>query len=186
MATYKSEYTGSQIDAGIQAAYQALQKSGGTMQGALVLAGNPANDNEAATKKYVDDAVDNIALTPGADGQDGISVTHSWDGTDLRGEQGEPGKPGEPGTAGSDGVSPIITVTAISGGHRITITDVNGTQTFDVMDGEDGSGGSGESGGTGADGKDGYSPIRGIDYWTEEDIATIKAYVDEAILNGSW
>lgn len=31
-----------------------------------------------------------------------------------------------------------------------------------------------------------YSPVRGTDYWTEEDIATIKAYVDDAILNGSW
>lgn len=35
-------------------------------------------------------------------------------------------------------------------------------------------------------GKDGYTPVRGTDYWTEEDIATIKGYVDEAILNGAW
>jgi hypothetical protein len=35
-------------------------------------------------------------------------------------------------------------------------------------------------------GKDGYTPVRGTDYWTEEDIAEIKAYVDEAILNGAW
>lgn len=33
---------------------------------------------------------------------------------------------------------------------------------------------------------DGYSPVRGKDYWTEEDIAEIKSYVDEAILNGEW
>ena len=32
----------------------------------------------------------------------------------------------------------------------------------------------------------GYSPIRGTDYWTDEDIASIKAYVDEAILGGEW
>lgn len=31
-----------------------------------------------------------------------------------------------------------------------------------------------------------YTPQRGVDYWTAEDIATIKAYVDDAILNGSW
>ena len=35
---------------------------------------------------------------------------------------------------GSDGVSPVITVTDTTGGHRVTITDVNGTQYFDVKD----------------------------------------------------
>ena len=38
----------------------------------------------------------------------------------------------------------------------------------------------------GKDGKDGYTPLRGIDYWTADDIAEIKNYVDEAILGGSW
>jgi hypothetical protein len=33
---------------------------------------------------------------------------------------------------------------------------------------------------------DGYSPVRGTDYWTEEDKAEIKSYVDEAILGGAW
>ena len=32
----------------------------------------------------------------------------------------------------------------------------------------------------------GYVPVRGKDYWTEEDIAEIKSYVDEAILGGAW
>lgn len=45
-----------------------------------------------------------------------------------------------------NGVSPTVSVTEIDGGHRVTITDVNGTQSFDVMDGEDGSGGGGVSG----------------------------------------
>lgn len=43
------------------------------------------------------------------------------------------GKPGE------DGVSPIVSITEISGGHRVTITDENGTKTFDVMNGKDAS-----------------------------------------------
>ena len=30
------------------------------------------------------------------------------------------------------------------------------------------------------------TPVRGEDYWTEEDIAEIKSYVDEAILGGEW
>lgn len=35
-------------------------------------------------------------------------------------------------------------------------------------------------------GKDGYTPVRGTDYWTETDIAEIKSYVDNAIINGEW
>lgn len=47
----------------------------------------------------------------------------------------------------NDGVSPTLSVTSIEGGNRINITDVNGTKSFDVMDGQDG-----------VDGKNGVSP----------------------------
>lgn len=40
-----------------------------------------------------------------------------------------------------DGYSPVITVTVIAGGHRVSITDAKGTKTFDVLNGKDGSGG---------------------------------------------
>ena len=30
------------------------------------------------------------------------------------------------------------------------------------------------------------APVRGVDYWTEEDKNEIKSYVEEAILNGAW
>ena len=43
---------------------------------------------------------------------------------------------------GENGVSPTVTVTAITGGHRVTITDADGDHTFDVMDGQVGPGGS--------------------------------------------
>ena len=32
----------------------------------------------------------------------------------------------------------------------------------------------------------GYSPVRGVDYWTEADKAEIHGYVEEAILGGAW
>lgn len=35
-------------------------------------------------------------------------------------------------------------------------------------------------------GEKGDSPVKGIDYWTDSDIAEIKAYVDNAILGGTW
>ena len=57
---------------------------------------------------------------------------------------GAPGKDGEDGKDGNDGFSPIVEITAITGGHRLYITDVNGTRYVDIMDG--------------ADGADGFSP----------------------------
>ena len=56
---------------------------------------------------------------------------------------------GADGAPGQDGVSPEVTITSITGGHRVTITDADHPfgQTFDVMDGEQGSPGDpGDSG----------------------------------------
>lgn len=44
----------------------------------------------------------------------------------------------------------------------------------------------GDTGAAGPAGADGYIPVRGVDYWTDDDKAEIKAYVDEAILGGAW
>lgn len=41
------------------------------------------------------------------------------------------------GADGDDGYSPTVSVTEITGGHEVSITDAQGTQTFDVMDGDD-------------------------------------------------
>ena len=49
------------------------------------------------------------------------------------------------GVSGSDGLSPVVTVTDIEGGHKVIITDKNGTKEFDVLDGIGGSGGSGSA-----------------------------------------
>ena len=38
-------------------------------------------------------------------------------------------------------------------------------------------------------GKDGYTPVKGTDYWTADDIAEIQSYIDNQIggaLNGSY
>ena len=74
--------------------------------------------------------------TNGADGYTPVKGVDYFDGSD-----------GTNGTNGTDGVSPTLSVAEITGGHRVTITDVNGTQTFDVMDGQDG-----RDGQNGADG----------------------------------
>lgn len=67
------------------------------------------------------------------------------------------------GGGSGDGISPTVEVTGIEGGYRITITDVNGVESFEVMDG--------------------VTPVRGTDYWTEEDLNIIQAYIDDAIAN---
>lgn len=47
-------------------------------------------------------------------------------------------------------------------------------------------GDTGEQGPKGDTGATGYTPVRGVDYWTDADIAQIKSYVDDAILGGAW
>lgn len=96
------------------------------------------------------------AGTNGVDGKDGKTPyiqNGYWyiDGvnTNVKAQ----GVDGKDGTNGADGVSPVVTVTSITGGNRITITDKNGTKTVDVMDGADGN--NGKDGINGTDGKDG-------------------------------
>lgn len=89
------------------------------------------------------------------------------------------------GDKGDTGTTPklsIGTVTTLSAGSNATAS-ITGTTTNPVLNlgipkGADGSGGSGGTGG--------YTPVRGTDYWTPEDIAEIKSYVDDAILGGAW
>lgn len=45
------------------------------------------------------------------------------------------------GSNGTNGVSPTITPSTITGGHRLTIVDAGGTDTVDVMDGTNGTNG---------------------------------------------
>lgn len=86
---------------------------------------------------------------------------------------------------GRDGVSPTIAVEEITGGHRVTITDAQGTRSFDVLDGTNGDDGRGIASAVmnadytltltytdgisyttpslrGAPGQDGYSPVASV------------------------
>lgn len=47
-------------------------------------------------------------------------------------------------------------------------------------------GDTGAQGPKGDTGAAGYTPVRGVDFWTDADIAQIKSYVDDAILGGAW
>jgi len=74
-------------------------------------------------------------LTPGSD----ATVTNSGTSLDAVFNFGIPaGFDGQDGQDGQDGFSPVVSSEAITGGHRITIEDAEGTTTVDVMDGVDG------------------------------------------------
>lgn len=98
----------------------------------------------------------------GVDGTDGKDGTNGIDGKD--GKDGKDGINGTDGKDGSDGVSPTISVTEITGGHTVTITDAEhpSGQTFNVMNGSDGQ-----------DGQDGSDYVL-----TEQDKQDIASLVD--------
>lgn len=76
---------------------------------------------------------------------------------------------------GIQSVEQTATSTEDGGANIITVTKTDGTSsTFTVRNGSKGS-----TGATGAAGKDGYTPVKGTDYWTADDIAAIQSYVDE-------
>lgn len=86
-----------------------------------------------------------------------------------KGAQGEKGADGINGTNGTDGVSPTVSVTETTNGHTVAITDVNGTQSFDVLNGKDGK--DGASGGSSGGGS-------AITYAYDTEIATGETWVD--------
>lgn len=71
------------------------------------------------------------------------------------------------GGGGADGYSPTATVTQTDIGATITITDKNGTTTATITNGKPGA--------------DGYTPVKGIDYWTEADRTQMVADVIAAL-----
>lgn len=86
-----------------------------------------------------------------------------------KGAQGEKGADGINGTNGTDGVSPTVSVTETTNGHTVAITDVNGTQSFEVLNGKDGK--DGASGGSSGGGS-------AITYAYDTEIATGETWVD--------
>ena len=87
----------------------------------------------------------------------------------VRGEKGAQGEKGADGINGTDGVSPTVSVTETTNGHTVAITDVNGTQSFNVLNGKDGK--DGASGGSSGGGS-------AITYAYDTEIATGETWVD--------
>lgn len=93
---------------------------------------------DTETGAYVDSGVDaSITITVGTTSTlpagSSATVTNSGTATDPIFNFGIP-----KGNTGTDGVSPAVTITTITGGHTVTITDADhpGGQSFNVMDGD--------------------------------------------------
>lgn len=139
------------------------------------------------------DGINTQIIAKGQDGKDGLtpyikdSYWHIGDkntGVIARGKDGNDGNDGvgieKIEFANSDGIKDTYTI-ILTNGKTANFTVTNGKDGRDGENGQDG-----KNGLDGKDGADGYTPKKGVDYWTPEDIADIKAYVDEAILGGEW
>lgn len=84
------------------------------------------------TITYTDGTTATFNVTNGEQGATGPEGPEGPEGP-----QGPAGADGADGQDGADGVSPEVTITTITGGHQVEITDADhpSGQTFDVMDG---------------------------------------------------
>ena len=137
--------------------------------------GVSSEDLQAAVNAYLDEH----PVASGATVEQAAQIQKNKEDIKVLQQNGA-GQPGADGKDGKDGFSPTVTVTTITGGHRVSITDVNGTKTFDVMDGKDGA-----TGPAGANGADGRTPVKGTDYWTPADKAEIVSDVLAALPKAS-
>ena len=96
-----------------------------------------------------------------------ITITDATGTTTSQIYNGSNGLPGADGLDGQDGFSPTIEVTDTETGVLLTIIDSTGTKTATVNNGV--AGPQGPAGKDGVNGQDGYTPVRGTDYWTEND-----------------
>lgn len=104
--------------------------------------GEPGADGEDGYSPTIDVGVTEsgykLTITD-ANGTETVNILHGRDGKDgVNGKDGIDGKDGADGKDGIDGYSPTIMVEDIDGGHRIMITDINGTQTIEIFNGKDG------------------------------------------------
>lgn len=106
--------------------------------------------------------------TPNLKGKDGLNGVDGIDG-----KNGADGKDGTNGVDGQDGFSPIITVkTDTYEEYILEIIDKNGTYETSNLIGKNGK-----------DGINGYTPEKGVDYFTAEEITEITNTITNTVNN---
>lgn len=154
---FTSAYLGNQIDLLLAAMAQANPLPSGTNWVAFIDDCTDAQE-AAETAQEAAEAAAAAAETWSSNSPYISTTTGNWMVYDAETEQfvdsgvhaqGEAGATGATGADGADGVSPAVTITPVTGGHEVKITDKDhpAGQTFDVTNGENGT-----------DGADGVSP----------------------------
>ncbi len=117
------------------------------------------NANGELEISFSDGENKNLGRITGADGKDGEDGEDGY--TPIKGVDYFDGKDGKDG---ENGTSSKISVTSFSGGTRLSIDngDNDGAQVVNIFDGEDG-----------------YTPVLGVDYFTESD----KAYIVSSVID---
>jgi len=123
----------------------------------------------AILKKYTDDSIAGGGISAGKNciinsitpitGGNRVEFQWTLDNGTVKTDtmdvmDGADGADGAPGRDGADGLTPTISIDAITGGHRVTVTIGTSSDYFDVMDGVDGQ--------DGKDGKDGTDGAPGV------------------------
>ena len=127
--TLKGANTIWSIDGGITAKYHADVTL--YMDGKAEQAEQSAQKAEEALTEFTSPTASATTLQAGSNATASYSNGHF----DFGIPRGADGRDGTDGTDGEDGISPTVTITPITGGHRITITDKDGSHSADVMDG---------------------------------------------------
>lgn len=182
LRTESQQYTDTKISQLINSAPTTLDTLGeiaaAMVENATVVEALDVAIGQKADKIYVDEAIAAISMPDISDqitevlaeakasgefdGEDGISATHSWNGTTLTitsasGSSSADLK-GADGKSGTNGISPTVSTSKSGKVTTVTIADVNGTKTVTINDGADGApGAAGSDGKDGAAGKDGTS-----------------------------
>ena len=129
------------------------------------------------------DGKDGATGPAGANGRDGSDGKNGNDGKDgIDGKNGENGKDGKDGADGRDGRDGKDGINGKDGADGKD--GINGKDGADGKDGIDGKNGAdGKDGYDGKNGADGYTPVKGKDYFTEDEIKAISDNL-ESVLKG--
>lgn len=174
------------------------------LEGSLVEAENSTPITPSEMEQYEQalqeglSEVENINIT-GEETSSGVDITITdREGNEttlhlLNGQDGSDGERGPVGPIGPIGPSNTLTIGTVQKGDNANAT-ITGTSPNQVLNltlpkgdtgpqgptGRDGV--DGQNGRDGVDGQNGYTPVRGVDYWTSQDIATIQSYCDSLVL----
>lgn len=147
--------------------------------GELVLTfsdGNTTNVGKVVGEDGVDGEDGSDGITPHIGGNGNWWIGSSDTGVKAEGKDGADGSNGSNGVDGKDGSDGVTPHIGDNGNWWLGSSD-----TGVKAEGKDGI--DGNNGSNGVDGEDGYTPVKGVDYFTEADISAIVEQVIDTLPN---